>query len=257
MDRESLQMMLGSGLSYEEIAKRFRRHPSTVSYWARRHGLESTHGKHAPRGGIDRDRVEELLAAGRSIAAMARELGVSESTVQYWLRKWGLRTVRARRVATAAQAREEGRAVVELVCGRHGTTAFYIEGRGSHRCMRCRWEAVARRRRRVKAILVQEAGGRCRLCGYSRCADALHFHHLDPATKSFSIGARGLTRSLESLRREAAKCALLCANCHAEVEAGIVTLAVEGDRPASDGAAGQPPEKHRSGVAQSGRAIGC
>jgi transposase len=236
-------MLLASGLSYEEIGRRFGRHPSTVSHWARRHGLASAHGKHAPRGGLDRARVEALLVAGRSVAAMAGELGVSESTVQYWLRKWGLKTARSERMTAAARGREEGRAVVDLVCRRHGRTAFYIEGRGSHRCMRCRGEAVARRRRTVKATLVREAGGHCRLCGYARCADALHFHHVDPGTKSFSIASRGLTRSLESLRREAAKCALLCANCHAEVEAGIVTLAVEGDRAASEGDAGQPPEK--------------
>lgn len=243
MDRDSLEMLLASGLSYEEIGKRFRRHPSTVSHWARRHGLESAHAKHTPKGGVDRARLEGLLDAGRSIAATARELGVSESTVKYWLRKWRLRTERSERMAAAAQARAEGRAVVELVCRRHGRTAFSIEGRGSHRCMKCRGEAVARRRRRVKDTLVREAGGRCRLCGYSRCADALHFHHVDPATKSFSIAARGLTRSLDSLRREAAKCALLCANCHAEVEAGIVTLAVEGDCAASEGAAVPTPEK--------------
>lgn len=237
MDRDSLQLLLAPGLSYEEIGRRFRRHPSTVSYWARRHGLTSDfQQKHSPKGGLDRDRVEALLVAGTSIAQLATRLGVSESTVQYWLRKWGLKTARAERMVAAAQARENGRAVVELTCRHHGPTEFYIEGRGSHRCMRCRWEAVARRRRKVKGTLVREAGGRCRLCGYSRCADALHFHHVDPAAKSFSIGSRGLTRSLDLLRQEAAKCALLCANCHAEVEAGIVTLAVEGDRAAPHGA---------------------
>ena len=155
--------------------------------------------------------------------------------------------MRAERMTTAARAREEGKAVVELVCRRHGKTDFFIEGRGSHRCSRCRWEAVARRRRKVKSILVHEAGGRCRLCEYSRCADALHFHHVDPATKSFSIGSRGLTRSLEIWRREAAKCALLCANCHAEVEAGIVTLAVEGDRTAPEGGVHPAAERRDPG----------
>lgn len=238
MDHDSLQMLLASGLSYEAIGRRFKRHPSTVSYWARRHGLVSDHQvKHSPKGGLDRGRVEGLVAEGRSISQMAEQLGRSETTVQYWLRKWGLKTARAQRLTTAAQARNDGKAVVELICRHHGRTAFYIEGRGSHRCMRCRWEAVARRRREVKATLVREAGGGCVRCGYSRCADALHFHHLDPATKSFSIGSRGLTRSLDMLRREAAKCALLCANCHAEVEASIVTLAVEGDRTEPEGAA--------------------
>lgn len=35
----------------------------------------------------------------------------------------------------------------------------------------------------------------------------------------------GLTKSLESLREEARKCVLLCANCHSEVEWGVATLA--------------------------------
>lgn len=79
-----------------------------------------------------------------------------------------------------------------------------------------------RRRRKAKEILVAEAGGTCSLCGYSRCAAALHFHHLDPATKRFGLAEGGWSRSIEALREEARKCVLLCSNCHAEVEAAIV-----------------------------------
>jgi hypothetical protein len=46
-----------------------------------------------------------------------------------------------------------------------------------------------------------------------------------PAEKSFSLSHRGVARSLEKARAEAKKCALLCANCHAEVEAGLIKLA--------------------------------
>jgi predicted HNH restriction endonuclease len=83
---------------------------------------------------------------------------------------------------------------------------------------------VSARRRRAKEILVEEFGGACRLCGFAKYAGALQFHHLDPTTKAFQLGGRGLTRSIESLRREARKCVLLCANCHAMVEAGVATL---------------------------------
>jgi hypothetical protein len=85
-------------------------------------------------------------------------------------------------------------------------------------------ERVSQRRRKMKLILVAEAGGRCALCGYDRCIGALHFHHLDPSTKRFHLSMQGVTRSLTAARAEMAKCALLCANCHAEVEAGLVTL---------------------------------
>jgi hypothetical protein len=72
---------------------------------------------------------------------------------------------------------------------------------------------------------VEEAGGACQLCGYDRCIAALGFHHRDPAEKSFALSQRGVARSLATARGEAAKCILLCANCHAEVEAGMRSLA--------------------------------
>ena len=58
---------------------------------------------------------------------------------------------------------------------------------------------------------------------------ALQFHHLDPATKAFEVSRQGITRSLQRLRLEAQKCVLLCANCHAMVEAGLLTLPVPAD----------------------------
>jgi hypothetical protein len=84
---------------------------------------------------------------------------------------------------------------------------------------------VTRRRRKLKEILVREAGDRCAACGYDRWVGALQFHHRDGEVKEFGLAARGFTRSLETVRREAAKCILLCANCHSEVEAGIVKVA--------------------------------
>ena len=107
---------------------------------------------------------------------------------------------------------------------RHGWTDFVIENSGRTRCRKCRMERVAEWRRRTKARLVQEAGGKCAACGYERCLAALQFHHLDPGKKSFALSLRGVTRSMDKLREEAAKCALLCANCHAEVEAGRLKL---------------------------------
>jgi hypothetical protein len=119
---------------------------------------------------------------------------------------------------------------------------FIRKSDGGFRCRRCRSDAVLKRRRHVKAVLVEEAGGRCSLCGYDRSSAALQFHHLkvgsrpivlgrggqvplsEPTAKEFTIAHRGVTRSLEAARAEARKCVLLCANCHAEVEVGVATL---------------------------------
>jgi hypothetical protein len=96
--------------------------------------------------------------------------------------------------------------------------------RGTYRCKLCRQEQVADRRRRVKRILVDEAGGSCALCGYDRCVAALQFHHLDPTEKCFALSSEGSTRGIDAARAEARKCVLLCGNCHAEVEAGVQLL---------------------------------
>lgn len=166
---------------------------------------------------MEKEALEQLVAQQLTTRQIAEATGRSPSTVRYWLRRHGLKTVRARR-----DAELRGKYVTSN-CRRHGEARFVLEGRGYYRCTRCRAERVSQRRRRVKAQLVDEAGGRCALCGYNRCVGALSFHHLDPGEKSFGLARGGVTIGIGRLREEARKCVLLCANCHAEVEAGLIS----------------------------------
>ena len=170
------------------------------------------------------ERLRELLEEGASVARIAAELKVSRHAVKRQLAAAGLRTRRAETFALARAARDAGLSGVLRTCARHGHVRFVPDARGTYRCTHCSTDAVARRRRKVKATLVAEAGGRCCLCGYDRCIAALAFHHLDPDQKEFGLAQGGLARALSKLREEAAKCVLLCANCHAEVEAGVSAL---------------------------------
>jgi transposase len=230
MDKQSLEILLGQGLSIGRIAKRFGKDPSTVSYWVKKHGLESPYAeKHSAKGGIERGRLEELVEAGMTTAEIAAGVGRSLGAVRHWLRRYGLKTRRARghRLKLSQTAKAAGLLAVAMPCRRHGETEFVLEGRGYYRCKRCRAEAVVRHRQRLKTTLVQEAGGSCVICGYSRHARALQFHHLDPDHKRLQLSAQGVTYSIATLRAEAEKCVLLCANCHAEVEDGLVSVPVE------------------------------
>jgi predicted Zn-ribbon and HTH transcriptional regulator len=130
-----------------------------------------------------------------------------------------------RAAALAARARGETRFV--STCHRHGVGDFLALPGGRSRCARCNSEAVSRWRRRIKERLVDEAGGRCVLCGFDEHVAALQFHHRDPRSKVHGIAEAGATRSLARAREEAKKCVLLCANCHALVEVGIKTLPLE------------------------------
>ena len=222
MERDWLEARLAEGRSIEAIAKEVGKHPSTVGYWVTKFGLASLHSeRHAAKGAPSPDMVAALVEEGLTIQQMAERLGASATTVRHWLRRYGLTTLRARRSAGA----ERGQQVVIRHCRHHGFTAWARTGTGGrYRCKRCRSEHVSARRRRVKRLLVEEAGGRCILCGYDGYAGALQFHHLDPSTKSFALSVQGVARSLEKARAEAAKCVLICANCHAEVEAGVATI---------------------------------
>jgi transposase len=214
LDRRELEAMLAEGCSLEEIGRRAGRHPSTVSYWLRKHGLTPAHrDRHANVGGLDRSLLADLVARGLSIRQIAREVDRGPATVRYWLSRHGLKT-------RSWKARP---AELTTVCAIHGPTPHGTRSDGYARCLRCRSEAVTKRRRAVKKVLVDEAGGACARCGYARCLEALQFHHRDPSTKRFGL-AHGITRSIDSLREEAHKCVLLCSNCHAEVEAGVATL---------------------------------
>lgn len=227
MKRRFLEDCLAKGMSLEAIGREVGKHPSTVSYWLKKHGLSACGAKkYSPRGAPDRDELRTLAEDGATVGEIAQRLDRNSSTVRYWLRRYAIGTVDPRRKRLRASG---GSRFAVFECSRHGVTEFVLEGRGYYRCKRCRAAAVAKRRRVVKRQLVEEAGGACVLCGYDRWIGALQFHHVNPEQKKFHIAQRGYSRSLARSRAEASKCTLLCANCHAEVEGGFATLPMDSD----------------------------
>jgi len=83
-------------------------------------------------------------------------------------------------------------------------------------------EGVILWRKRTKQKLVDYKGGKCEICGYSKCIEALHFHHRNPEEKDFSISGKSL--SFERLKEEVNKCILVCSNCHTEIHSGLVKI---------------------------------
>ena len=72
MDRSTLAARLAEGRSIESIARETGRAASTVAYWVNKHGLTSRHAsRHAPRGGIERERLQSLVEEGLSIRQIA------------------------------------------------------------------------------------------------------------------------------------------------------------------------------------------
>lgn len=108
---------------------------------------------------------------------------------------------------------------------------FNGENVGTSRCKACvkertkswrkaegkeKWKEYDKRRVLSNVeFLKEERNKGCCKCGESRFY-TLDFHHLDPAKKSFTIGATNRwTRT--QLEKEIKKCIRLCKNCHAEL----------------------------------------
>ena len=187
MTKEELERYLSQGLTLEQIGRMVGRHASTIGYHAKKHGLVAVHhDKYAGKGGLREEVLKGMAEAGMSWAEMARELDRSQSTIRYWLRKYGLWPLGATgRRAEARRAREQGLRYAELECLRHGRTTFILENRGYHRCMKCRMERVAAWRRRAKRRLIEVAGGACVICGYDatrgRCSSIISIRPRRPS----------------------------------------------------------------------------
>lgn len=98
------------------------------------------------------------------------------------------------------------------------------EYRNSHgatklRCPRCSHKY---RGEQYKLILIEEYGSKCVFCGYNKCRTALEFHHINPENKLFNIDCE--KKGINKLKEEAKKCLLVCANCHREIHAGVLSL---------------------------------
>lgn len=74
---------------------------------------------------------------------------------------------------------------------------------------------VVRAQKRKKAFAVERFGGKCTVCGYSKCLAALEFHHVDNKEEAPSYVI--YRWSWKRAKKELKKCILVCANCHREI----------------------------------------
>ena len=76
-----------------------------------------------------------------------------------------------------------------------------------------------------KLLSIKYKGGKCVVCGYSKCPAAMDFHHKNPLEKDgYGTGALKSHWSFEKNRKELDKCVLVCVRCHREIHAGEVVL---------------------------------
>jgi 5-methylcytosine-specific restriction endonuclease McrA len=70
------------------------------------------------------------------------------------------------------------------------------------------------KKKAIRKMLLERAGGKCQMCGESNPI-VLDFHHRQPKDKCFCISGAGLLQPVMVLFNEVDKTVLLCKNCHA------------------------------------------
>jgi hypothetical protein len=86
-------------------------------------------------------------------------------------------------------------------------------------------EAVKLWRKNLKKRAITLFGGKCLLCGYDKCIEALEFHHIEPEHKDIGIGKiYSNPKSWDKVVNELKKCILVCANCHREIHYNNITI---------------------------------
>jgi len=113
----------------------------------------------------------------------------------------------------------------DLICNKHNISAHYLSGikRPRWKCKLCDRDYQIIFLKNLKKKCLDYKGGKCERCKYDKCVRSMHFHHVDPSLKEFSISDRNPntnkngTKKWDSVKKELDKCILLCSNCHYEV----------------------------------------
>lgn len=83
---------------------------------------------------------------------------------------------------------------------------------------------VIRAQKRKKLFAVNFFGGKCQICGYNKCLDALEFHHVDKDNKNEEPTYIITHWSWERAKIELEKCILVCSNCHREIHSNEINF---------------------------------
>jgi predicted transcriptional regulator len=165
--------------------------------------------------------LQELSDRELSTYQIASTMECSQTNVRYWLKKYGITTSRAansvHNICHCLVCGGALKGMQQKFCCITCKTAHYascksVDGYGSS------YASQKTRGRDRKLQLIKIKGGGCSRCGYAKNYSALCFHHRDPNNKGFNLDMRRCAcTSWATLLEEAAKCELLCQNCHAEI----------------------------------------
>lgn len=180
---------------------------------------------------MDKQVLEDFIKENKSSYEIAKEVGKSQTTIKYWLKKHGLKT-NYKMFNTSVKIIDNHK-ICDYCNVNKPLTDYHVKNKKTNqlnnKCKVCFNNEANERLLKAKTMFVKYKGSCCSVCGYKKCIQALEFHHLNPEEKDFEISGYNLnTKNVTTLdpiiQKELDKCMLLCANCHREVHNNIITL---------------------------------
>ena len=110
---------------------------------------------------------------------------------------------------------------MDFICKECNRKFDYSKSKG-HRKTICNSCIVMNKQKKNKQKAVEYKGGKCEICGYNKCIEALEFHHLGDKLEKPSYAI--MKRSWDFAKKELDKCKMLCSNCHKEEHVEIIKL---------------------------------
>ena len=172
---------------------------------------------------MDKQILEMLISQRKSNHTIAKELNKSQTTIRYWLKKYGLKTqvytetINDKKICTKCALNKP---ITDYYFKDKTTNSLHSE------CKLCFNSRVTKQFRNLKAQCIEYKGSKCQICSYERYQGALEFHHLDPNEKDFAISEANSRVFNNTIKEELDKCILLCSNCHREVHGGVVSTSM-------------------------------
>lgn len=201
--KEKILALRASGMSYKQICKELQCRLGTVSHYCRGDKIQYD----TRLTGIPDEKIEKIkeLCITHTIAEVSAILNISTGTVKKYKDLYGITRI--------CGVNDNGMSLHI----KNKKTKLSVEERKKRTSM---FAMLHRKNNKKRAV--EYLGGKCKLCGYNKCIEALSFHHRNPEEKEFNISHTNIR--WEKLKIELEKCVLLCHNCHDEVHAGITEL---------------------------------
>jgi len=152
---------------------------------------------------MKKELLEQAVSLGYSTRKIAEEFNISQTSIRYWLNKYGLKTKSSLPIDGTCE--HCGKSLIgrqTKFCSRQCKNDYYnkkTDGESSRSYQRQKLDRIKR-----KIDLVLYRGGKCSVCGYDKNYSALAFHH--KKDKKFALSSKYISsKKWESILEEAKK----------------------------------------------------